>query len=105
MAEQIVADIAVIGAGIAGTGVAADLARDFRVVVIEQEDRPGYHSTGRSAALFIQNYGNAVIRALNRASAPLFHGADRDLFPHPLLTPARLAHRRGCERRLTRITR
>jgi D-arginine dehydrogenase len=86
MAEQIVAEIAVIGAGIAGTGIAADLARDFRVVVIEQEERPGYHSTGRSAALFIQNYGNAVIRALNRASAPLFFGANRDLFPHPLLT-------------------
>jgi D-arginine dehydrogenase len=86
MAEQIVADIAIIGAGIAGTGIAADLSRDFRVVMIEQEERPGYHSTGRSAALFIQNYGNSVIRALNRASAPLFLGADRDLFPHPLLT-------------------
>ncbi|MBS3649534.1 FAD-binding oxidoreductase [Pseudaminobacter sp. 19-2017] len=86
MADRIVADVAVIGAGIAGAGVAAELARDFRVVMIEREDRPGHHSTGRSAALFIPNYGNGVIRALNRASGPLFHGAASDLFPHPLLT-------------------
>ncbi|MDQ6435018.1 FAD-binding oxidoreductase [Mesorhizobium sp. LHD-90] len=86
MAETIETDVLVIGAGIAGAGVAADLARDFRVVIVEREDRPGYHSTGRSAALFIQNYGNAVIRTLTRASAPLFHGADRGLFPHPLLS-------------------
>jgi D-arginine dehydrogenase len=79
-------DIAIIGAGIAGAGVAAELAGDFKVVLIEQEDRPGYHSTGRSAALFIRNYGNDVIRALSRASAPLFEGADRTLFPQPLLT-------------------
>ncbi len=78
-------DIAIIGAGIAGAGVAAELAGDFKVVVAEQEDRPGYHSTGRSAALFIRNYGNATIRTLSRASAPLFEGADRELFPNPLL--------------------
>jgi D-arginine dehydrogenase len=87
MAEWIEADVVVVGAGIAGAGVAADLARDFRAVIVEKEDRPGYHSTGRSAAIFIQNYGNTVIRTLNRESAPLFNGADRDLFPYPLLSP------------------
>jgi D-arginine dehydrogenase len=92
MVERIEADIVIVGAGIAGIGAAAELARDFSVLVIEQEDRPGYHSTGRSAALFIQNYGNAVIRALNRASAPLFHGADSELFPFPLLTPRGLLY-------------
>lgn len=85
--DEIETDIAVVGAGIAGAGVAADVAGDFRVVVLEQESRPGYHSTGRSAAIFILNYGNAVIRALNRASAPLFASPDGALFPHPLLTP------------------
>jgi D-arginine dehydrogenase len=87
MAERLEADIVVIGAGIAGAGAAADLARDFRVLVVEKEERPGHHSTGRSAAIFIQNYGNAVIRALNRASAPLFRNPDPDLFPYPLLSP------------------
>ena len=86
MADFIETDVLIIGAGIAGAGVAADLAPNFRVVIVEMEDRPGYHSTGRSAALFIQNYGNAVIRALTRASAPLFNGADHELFPHPLLS-------------------
>jgi D-arginine dehydrogenase len=86
MTERIEADVVVIGAGIAGAGVAAELARDFRVAIVEKEDRPGYHSTGRSAAIFIQNYGNATIRALNRASAPIFDGSDRELFPYPLLS-------------------
>lgn len=87
VADRIVADIAIIGAGIAGAGVAAELAGDFNVVLVEQESRPGHHSTGRSAAIFIQNYGNAVIRALSRASRPLFMAADPTLFPNPLLSP------------------
>jgi D-arginine dehydrogenase len=61
-------DIAVIGAGMAGASVAAELSITHRVVVIEREDQPGYHSTGRSAALFSEIYGNDVIRALTRAS-------------------------------------
>lgn len=92
MAETVSTDVAIVGAGIAGTGLAADLAGDFDVVILEQESRPGYHSTGRSAAIFIQNYGNAVIRGLSRASAPLFHGADRAVFPTPLLTQRGILH-------------
>jgi D-arginine dehydrogenase len=61
-------DVLVIGAGIAGASVAAELARDRRVGVIEREGQPGYHSTGRSAALFSETYGNSVVRALSRAS-------------------------------------
>lgn len=87
MADEIRADVVIVGAGMAGTGLAADLAGDFNVVLLEQEGRPAYHSTGRSAAIFIQNYGNSVIRALSRASAPLFHGASPAFFPTPLLTP------------------
>lgn len=92
MAEEHTADVAIVGAGIAGTGLAADLAGDFDVVLLEQESRPGYHSTGRSAAIFIQNYGNDVIRGLSRASAPLFHGADRSVFPTPLLSQRGILH-------------
>ena len=86
MADTLKADVASVGAGIAGAGLTAELAGDFSVVMIEREARPDYHSTGRSAAVFIQNYGNAAIRALTRASRPLFEQADRALFPNPLLS-------------------
>lgn len=68
-------DVIVIGAGIAGAGVAANLARRSRVILLERESQPGFHSTGRSAALFSEIYGNFQIRALSRAS--------REFFLHP----------------------
>ncbi len=58
-------DILVIGAGIAGLSAAARLAPEAGVIVLEREAAPSMHSTGRSAALFIRNYGNATLRALN----------------------------------------
>ena len=58
------ADIIVIGAGMAGASAAAHLAENARVILIEGEDQPGYHSTGRSAALFSETYGNLAIRTL-----------------------------------------
>ncbi len=67
-------DVIVIGAGIAGASAAAELAARGSVVVLERESQPGYHTTGRSAALFSQVYGPPLIRALTRASAP-FHAA------------------------------
>lgn len=65
-------DFIVIGAGIAGASVAALLAADAKVLLIEREDHPGFHSTGRSAALFSAIYGNEAIRALSRASRSFF---------------------------------
>ncbi|SDU14464.1 FAD-binding oxidoreductase [Stappia sp. ES.058] len=61
-------DFLIIGGGIAGVGVAAHLADSASVTVLETEDALGRHSTGRSAAIFIKNYGNATLRALNAAS-------------------------------------
>jgi len=61
-------DVLVIGAGIAGTSVAAHLAADRSVAVLEAESHPGFHSTGRSAALFSEMYGSAAVRALSRGS-------------------------------------
>lgn len=61
-------DIAVIGAGMAGASVASALSSTHRVLLLEQEDQPGYHATGRSAAVFTAIYGNETVRALSRAS-------------------------------------
>ncbi|QDZ03183.1 FAD-binding oxidoreductase [Nitratireductor mangrovi] len=80
-------DVAVIGAGIAGASVAAELASDARVILIEREAQPGYHTTGRSAALFSAIYGPAPIRALTRASAPFFEGPPDGFSSAPLLSP------------------
>lgn len=78
------ADVLVIGAGMAGVGAAARLAPERRVVVLEMEDRPAYHTTGRSAATFAPGYGNAVIRVLNRASEDLLRTGG-DLSDRPFL--------------------
>lgn len=65
-------DIAVIGAGMAGAAAAAFLSMDRRVVSIEAEEVAGYHTTGRSAAIWIQNYGPPDVRVLTRLSRPFF---------------------------------
>ena len=59
-------DVIVVGAGIAGASVAAELQRSRSILLLEMENRPGYHSTGRSAAVFAEGYGPAPIRALTR---------------------------------------
>jgi D-arginine dehydrogenase len=67
-------DVIVIGAGIAGTSLAAELSVTGKVLLIEAEAQPGFHATGRSAALFSELYGPPAIRALSRASRDfLFH--------------------------------
>ena len=58
----------IIGGGIAGMSAAAALARHCKVTLLEQESSFGYHASGRSAAMFEENYGNDAVRALNRAS-------------------------------------
>jgi D-arginine dehydrogenase len=65
-------EYAVIGAGIAGASVAAELAGDASVVLVEMESQPGYHTTGRSAAMFAPGYGPQPVRALTRASGDFF---------------------------------
>ncbi|MEM7471192.1 MAG: FAD-binding oxidoreductase [Pseudomonadota bacterium] len=61
-------DFLVIGGGIAGISAAARLAELGSVTLLEAEDTLGYHATGRSAAIFLRDYGNDVVRALNYAS-------------------------------------
>jgi D-arginine dehydrogenase len=67
-------DVAIIGAGIAGASLAAELAPHARVLVLEGEDQPGYHSTGRSAAFWSETYGGPYVQPLTTASGPLLGG-------------------------------
>lgn len=64
-------DIAIVGAGIAGASLAAELAPHARVLLLEAEERPGYHATGRSAAFWSETYGGPLIQPLTTASGPV----------------------------------
>jgi D-arginine dehydrogenase len=81
------ADFIVIGGGIAGASAAHGLAPFGRVVLLERESQPGYHSTGRSAALFMPSYGGPQVRALTLASRAFFESALAGLCPRPVLAP------------------
>jgi D-arginine dehydrogenase len=80
-------DFIVVGAGVSGASAAAALAEMGTVALVEAEDAPGMHSTGRSAALYTANYGGPVARRINIASG-VFYTAPPDGFSeHPLLSP------------------
>ncbi|HZW14434.1 MAG TPA: FAD-dependent oxidoreductase [Noviherbaspirillum sp.] len=81
------ADFLVIGAGIAGASIAYWLAPHVRVVLLERESQPGYHSTGRSAALFMESYGPPQVRALTCASRAFLENPPPGFTDHPILSP------------------
>ena len=62
-------DILIVGGGIAGAGLGAQVAARRRTLILEAEDYCGYHSTGRSAAFFLESYGGPVVSQLSTASA------------------------------------
>ncbi|MDT7951485.1 MAG: FAD-binding oxidoreductase [Acetobacteraceae bacterium] len=78
-------DAVVIGGGIAGATVAAHLANDRRVALIEAEEQAGYHTTGRSAALWVLNYGPADVRQLTGLSRAFFESPPPGFTDVPLL--------------------
>ena len=61
-------DIAIVGAGMAGASLAAEIGDATSVMLIEGEDQPGYHSTGRSAAFWSETYGGPAVQPLTTAS-------------------------------------
>jgi D-arginine dehydrogenase len=81
------ADIVVIGAGIAGASIACELAARRRVILLERESQPGYHTTGRSAAMYAPAYGNALVRGLTRASQGFYDAPPPGFTETPLLIP------------------
>ncbi|THD71702.1 FAD-binding oxidoreductase [Phenylobacterium sp.] len=87
-----IADVVVIGAGIAGASVAAALAQTQKVIVLEREAFPGMHSTGRSAALFSEIYGSVPIRALSRASRNFLYSPPEGFVDAPIVRPRGAMH-------------
>jgi len=79
-------DFVVIGGGIAGASVAYWLAPHGRVALLERESQPGYHSTGRSAALYMPSYGPPQVRALTCASRAFFEGSSAGFSEHAVLS-------------------
>jgi len=78
-------DYAVIGGGVAGASVAYELSKVATVVLIEREMAPGYHSTGRSAAVISENYGPLGWQAVVTASRAFFETPPAGFTGHPLL--------------------
>ena len=84
-------DVVIVGGGMAGISAAYRIAPHRSVLILEQESQPAYHTTGRSAAMYMETYGTEQIRALTRASRNFFDNAVNSSFSDtPLLTP------RGC---------
>ncbi|MES2172837.1 MAG: FAD-binding oxidoreductase [Pseudomonadota bacterium] len=85
-------DIVIIGGGIAGASLGAHLAADARVLILEMEDRAGYHATGRSVAFWEETYGGAVVQPLTTASGPFLATPDPDFHDGTFLSPRRTLH-------------
>lgn len=84
-------DVAVVGGGIAGTSVAFFAAERCSVVVLEREKTLGYHSTGRSAAVFTECYGKPVVRRLAMASRAFLDQPPEGFLDYPLLSDRGIA--------------
>jgi D-arginine dehydrogenase len=87
------ADAVVVGAGIAGASAAAHLAAGGRrVALLEAEESPGYHTTGRSAAIWVRNYGGPDARILSAASRDFFLSPPPGFSGAPLARPRAVVH-------------
>jgi D-arginine dehydrogenase len=80
-------DFIIIGGGIAGASLAAQLGQEARVAILEMEKQPGFHSTGRSAAYFAPAYGNYVVREITAASESFYQEPSDKFTNVPLLRP------------------
>jgi D-arginine dehydrogenase len=84
-------DVIVLGGGMAGASIGYELALDRGVVLLEMEATLAFHTTGRSAAMFLESYGGPAIRALTTASRGFLENPPGDalLAPLPMLHIAR----------------
>ena len=80
-------DIAIIGAGIAGASIASEIGTERSVLLLEAEDFPGYHSTGRSAAFWTESYGGPLVQPLTTASREFLDNPPAEFSPSGFLRP------------------
>ncbi len=78
-------DIAIVGGGMAGASLAAELAGTASVVILEAESQPGYHATGRSAAFWSESYGGPLVQPLTTASGRFLSDPPEDFSERPFL--------------------
>lgn len=89
-------DIVIVGAGMAGASLAAAIGGRTKVLLVEAEDRPGYHATGRSAAFWTESYGGPGVQPLTTASGPFLREYGF-LGPRSALTIARIGNEAAAE--------
>jgi D-arginine dehydrogenase len=88
MNNDTIFDYVIIGAGMAGASIAYELSiKGKSVLILEMEDQPGYHATGRSAAIFFESYGNEVVRTLTKFSKSFFQSPPVGFCDYDLLSP------------------
>ena len=84
-----------IGGGIAGVSAAHHLLEvrpDTHVLLLEMEATLAHHTTGRSAALLLENLGTSSVRALCAASLDFLRETPEDLVDSPLLSRRPVLH-------------
>ena len=72
-------DFLIVGSGMAGASVAAEIAAHASTMIVEAEDMPGRHATGRSAAFYDETYGGPGVQPLTTASGPLLTNPATDM--------------------------
>lgn len=89
------ADIVIVGAGIAGASLAYELADHASVLLLEQEDMPGLHATGRSAAFYAETYGGPLVQPLTTASRPFLFSPPPEFAERSFVSPRGALHFAG----------
>ena len=85
-------DVLIVGGGIAGASLGAELASKTRVLLVEAEDHCGVHATGRSAAFWLESYGGAAVAPLTSASRAFLERPPEEFSEHGFLSPRGAVH-------------
>lgn len=93
-------DIVVIGAGIGGASLAWSLMEarpGLKLAILEAEEQPGFHTTGRSAAFYAETYGGPAVQPLTSASKGFFQRPPRGFSDTAIISPRGALHIRHAD--------